>query len=80
MFLYSTYGQPFLNQENSCGLLDSYCNSELTGRLSDTATPLFQYYLLHLHFGNWISLFHDGGCYNIETRPVICYANQWTGF
>ena len=25
-------------------------------------------------------LFHDGGWYNIETNPLICSANQWTGF
>ena len=27
-----------------------------------------------------IELFHDGGCYHIETSPLICYSNQWTGF
>ena len=26
------------------------------------------------------SLFHDGGRYHIETSPLICSANQWTGF
>ena len=25
-------------------------------------------------------LFHDGGPYHVETRPLICPANQWTGF
>ena len=25
-------------------------------------------------------LFHDGGRYHIETSPLICRANQWTGF
>ena len=24
--------------------------------------------------------FHDGGWYHIETSPLICRANQWTGF
>ena len=24
--------------------------------------------------------FHDGGPYHIENSPLICYANQWTGF
>ena len=24
--------------------------------------------------------FHDGGCYHIETSPIICSTNQWTGF
>ena len=24
--------------------------------------------------------FHDGGCYDIETIPVIWGANQWAGF
>ena len=26
----------------------------------------------------WV--FHDGGIYHIETSPLICTANQWTGF
>ena len=25
-------------------------------------------------------LFHDGGRHHIETSPLICRANQWTGF
>ena len=25
-------------------------------------------------------LFHDGGLYHIETSPLICHLNQWTGF
>ena len=25
-------------------------------------------------------LFHDGGRYRIETSPLICIENQWTGF
>ena len=33
---------------------------------------------------NWYhemgELFHDGGRYHIETSPLICRANQWTGF
>ena len=24
--------------------------------------------------------FYDGGPYHIETIPLICSANQWTGF
>ena len=24
--------------------------------------------------------FHDGGRYHIETSPLICRANPWTGF
>ena len=29
---------------------------------------------------NYIAqLFHDGGRYHIETSPLICRANQWTG-
>ena len=24
-------------------------------------------------------LFHDRGRYHIETKSLICYANQWTG-
>ena len=26
------------------------------------------------------TFFHDGGCYHIETSPLICSANQWTGY
>ena len=25
-------------------------------------------------------LFHDEGCYHMETSLFICSANQWTGF
>ena len=25
-------------------------------------------------------LFHNGGRYHIETSPLVCRANQWTGF
>ena len=25
-------------------------------------------------------LFNDGGPYNMEASPLICFANQWTGF
>ena len=25
-------------------------------------------------------LFHNAGPYHIETSPLICIANQWTGF
>ena len=25
-------------------------------------------------------LFHDGGSHDIEFSPLICSANQWTGF
>ena len=24
-------------------------------------------------------LFHDGGLYHLETCPLICYKNHWTG-
>ena len=27
-----------------------------------------------------IELFHDGGSYHMVTNPLICMANQWTGF
>ena len=27
-----------------------------------------------------VNHFHDGGRYHIETSPLICGANQWTGF
>ena len=28
----------------------------------------------------YLSLFHDGGLYHIETSPLTCSENQWTGF
>ena len=28
----------------------------------------------------YILAFHDEGRYHIETSPLICVANQWTGF
>ena len=27
-----------------------------------------------------LQLFYDGGRYHMETSPLICRANQWTGF
>ena len=35
--------------------------------------------VMHIHVKK-IYLFHDGGRYHIETSPLICSANQWTGF
>ena len=32
------------------------------------------------YFNGLPSPFHDGGRYLIETSPLICGANQWTGF
>ena len=29
---------------------------------------------------DFLELFHDGGRYHIENSPLICRANQWTGF
>ena len=34
----------------------------------------------YLYVSQEIFTFHDGGRYHIETRPVMCSANQWTGF
>ena len=27
-----------------------------------------------------LNFFHDRGSYHIETSPLLCSANQWTGF
>ena len=27
-----------------------------------------------------VNSLHDGGPYHVETSPMICRANQWTGF
>ena len=34
------------------------------------------------HHVKWIQkeLFHDGGPHQVETSPLICSTNQWTGF
>ena len=41
-------------------------------------------YLLFENFfflsSEFSELFHDGGPYHIETSPLICRANHWTGF
>ena len=34
--------------------------------------------ILKILYSSW--LFHDGGRYHIETSPLICRTNQWTGF
>ena len=34
----------------------------------------------HCFESNEINPFQDGGRYHIETSPLICSANQWTGF
>ena len=37
-----------------------------------------KYFMLNIHFFlSW--LFHHGGRYHIETSPLTCGANQWTG-
>ena len=50
---------------------------------------IFFYYLALLCLINYLflfitdvflSLFHDGGRYHIETTQLICIGNQWTGF
>ena len=41
---------------------------------SKGSSPNFAYYV------KIIKHFQDGGRYHIETSPLICRANQWTGF
>ena len=39
--------------------------------------------MIYLNFQICISVpltLHDGGRYHIETSPLICKSNQWTGF
>ena len=41
------------------------------------------YFIIDLASHSWGNshwLFHDGGLYHIENSPLICRANQWTGF
>ena len=33
-----------------------------------------------IEFKWFFQLFHDESCYHIKTSPLICAANQWTGF
>ena len=40
-----------------------------------------KYLLLLISFDrHCVQLFHDRGCYHIETSSLICSGNQWTGF
>ena len=45
--------------------------------LSDRVAMLV---ILIFNFSSFFFNFHDGGRYHIETSPLICSANQWTGF
>ena len=37
--------------------------------------------IVELSFKSWMfSIFHDGGLHHLETSPLICRSNQWTGF
>ena len=36
--------------------------------------------LINLSCWKFLSIFHDGSSYHIETSPLVCCANQWTGF
>ena len=41
----------------------------------------FRFKIIFLTFiSKQFKLFHDGGRCRIETSPLICRANQWTGF
>ena len=43
--------------------------------------PLSPYATIHSPSGTLLlQLFNDGGCCHIKTSPLICSANQWTGF
>ena len=53
--------------------------------------PPFKNKMIFLNFKEYVGLniflhlfpiltVHDGGCYHIEASPLICGANQWTGF
>ena len=52
------------------------------GRLLKDSTKVF-FSTLKISFSDFSKFclpFHDGGWYHIETCPLICSANQWTGF
>ena len=36
--------------------------------------------LINLSSRKFLSIFHDGSSYHVETSPLICSVNQWTGF
>ena len=42
--------------------------------------PLWYICLILDHKDSWPFNFHDGGRYHVETSPLICSANRWTGF
>ena len=47
-------------------------------RLTSLNTDLFR--LVAISRKTLLKIFHDGGHYHIEASPLICSANQWTGF
>ena len=51
-------------------LLLSFCGVKIC--------TLFTFF--NVYFFSCFELFHDGGPYHLETSPLICRGNQWTGF
>ena len=60
--------------------------SEICSKLTinDVVNDVFLVFLLLMMYFWYFYLvflvFRDGGRYHIETSPLICSANQWTGF
>ena len=52
-----------------------------TNPMTLEGTSLKDYCNTQFWLPHWFAeLFHDGGRYHIETSPLMCSANQWTGF
>ena len=62
----------FAGQRICVALLTLDCRSRGWGKFSSNNT--FEDMVFYL----W--LFHDRGSYYVETSPLICRANKWTGF
>ena len=70
---------PFLWWRKVCK--NDYTDLKLVLQHSPSFYELVQYLdaLLHVKIEQKYIL-HDGGPYHIETSPLLCRANQWTGF
>ena len=56
-------------------------NSADTKKVFAYQAELFSYIkIVYILLSQVYLTLHDEGCYHIETNPLICRANQWTGF
>ena len=64
----------------ACFMNRTFVVNQLKELYHYTILIFFNYSSQNLNDAYWPQLFHDVGRYHIETSPLICRANQWTGF